>query len=99
MNTKTVAESVYSQQSTSLHGKNELGDMADDKDDQSVQDMDNDTMSVITHSVFNNTESHVRLRCCVRGRCRNRLTGIFPMIVVLLVTCTVFVIEIYENGL
>ncbi|KAK8798372.1 hypothetical protein WA588_003454 [Blastocystis sp. NMH] len=58
MNTKTVAESVYSQQSAFINGKNELGDMEDDKDDQSVQDMDNDTMSVITQSVFNNAESH-----------------------------------------
>ena len=68
MNTKTVAESVYSQQSAFINGKNELGDMEDDKDDQSVQDMDNDTMSVITQSVFNNAESHVSIHYGVRDR-------------------------------
>lgn len=97
MNTKTVAESVYSQQSASLHGRNELGDMADDKDDQSVQDMDNDTMSVITQSVFNNAESHVSLRCCVRSRRLNRLTGTSPTIVVLLVTCVMFVRKVFRE--
>ena len=97
MNTKTVAESVYSQQSASVNGKNELGDMADDKDDQSAQDMDNDTISVITQSVFNNAESHVSFHYGVRDRHPSRLTGTSPMIVIPLVICVVFVRKVFRE--
>ena len=97
MNTKTVAESVYSQQSAFINGKNELGDMEDDKDDQSVQDMDNDTMSVITQSVFNNEESHVSLHYGVRDRHPSRLTGTFPTIVIPLVICELFVGKVFRE--
>lgn len=97
MNTKTVAESVYSQQSALINGKNELGDMEDDKDDQSVQDMDNDTMSVITQSVFNNAENHVSIWYDVRNRRPSRLTGTFPTIVIPLVICELFVRKVFRE--
>ena len=49
---------MYSQQSIRNPGKNDLGDMVDDKDEQSM-DVENDTMSVITQSVFHKNDNHV----------------------------------------
>ena len=39
-------------------GNNDLGYMVDDKDEQSM-DVENDTMSVITQSVFHKNDNHV----------------------------------------
>ena len=49
---------MYSQQSIRNPGNNDLGDMVDDKDEQSME-VENDTMSVITQSVFHKNDNHV----------------------------------------
>ena len=49
---------MYSQQSIRNPGNNDLGDMVDDKDEQSM-DVENDPMSVITQSVFHKNDNHV----------------------------------------
>lgn len=86
-----MAESVYSQQSNRNPGNNDLGDMVDDKEDQSM-DVENDAMSVITQSVFHKNDNHVSsVHKMTRRSLQNASIGISQMKVIPLVIYTIFV--------